>query len=66
MSFYRKELNKAVDIVRKSSLITEWFRKKGFSSSLKQDQSPVTIADLASQVFIINSLRKTPNVMNKN
>ncbi len=57
MSKYRKELNFAVELVRKATEITEWFRKKGFKSYLKSDQTPVTLADFASQIYIISQIQ---------
>lgn len=57
MSRYSKELKIAVNLVNTASDITEWFKKKGFNSYIKQDQSPVTIADFASQIFILSQLK---------
>ena len=54
MSRFKKELKFAVELVRKATEITEWFRKHGFESFLKSDQSPVTLADFASQLYIIS------------
>ncbi len=58
MTSYNKELTLAVDLVRDASRITEWFRTKNFSSFKKNDESPVTIADFASQIFIISKIKK--------
>ncbi len=60
MSQYNRELKFAIDIVRKASIITEWFRKKGIESFSfkKSDQSPVTLADFASQIYLISQLRE--------
>ncbi len=60
MSHYNRELKFAIDIVRKASIITEWFRKKGIESFSfkKSDQSPVTLADFASQIYLISQLRE--------
>ncbi|MFX0081364.1 MAG: 3'(2'),5'-bisphosphate nucleotidase CysQ [Candidatus Hodarchaeota archaeon] len=57
MSNFNRELKIAVELVRKATEITEWFRKRGFNSFLKDDRSPVTLADLASQIYIISELR---------
>jgi HAL2 family 3'(2'),5'-bisphosphate nucleotidase len=57
MSRYNKELKIAINIVRNSSLITEWFRKKGFESFSKSDESPVTLADFAVQIYAISQLK---------
>ncbi|MEE9377970.1 MAG: inositol monophosphatase family protein [Candidatus Lokiarchaeia archaeon] len=60
MSQYNRELKFAIDIVRKASIITEWFRKKGIESFSfkKSDQTPVTLADFASQIYLISQLRE--------
>ena len=58
MSKFKKELEIAVEIVRKATEITEWFSKKGIKSYLKLDQSPVTLADFASQIYIISRLKE--------
>ena len=60
MSQYNRELKFAIEIVRKASIITEWFRKKGIKSFSfkKSDQSPVTLADFASQIYLISQLRE--------
>jgi 3'(2'), 5'-bisphosphate nucleotidase len=55
---YFKELSLAVILAKKASEITEWFRTKHFSSFIKKDDSPVTLADFASQIFIISEIRK--------
>ena len=55
---YFKELSLAVSLARKASEITEWFRTKHSSSFIKKDDSPVTLADFASQIFIISEIRK--------
>jgi 3'(2'), 5'-bisphosphate nucleotidase len=53
---YYQELKLATEIVDTASKITEWFRKVGFLSFQKEDDSPVTIADYASQIYIINKI----------
>ncbi|MHA2288237.1 MAG: inositol monophosphatase family protein, partial [Promethearchaeota archaeon] len=55
---YNKELSVAIDLVKKASEITEWFRTTHNSSFTKNDDSPVTLADFASQIFIISELKK--------
>ena len=55
---YFKELSLAIDLVKKASEITEWFRTKHSSSFTKKDDSPVTLADFASQIFIISGIKK--------
>ncbi|MFX1388901.1 MAG: inositol monophosphatase family protein [Promethearchaeota archaeon] len=58
MPRFLKEKEIAIQLVQKASEITEWFKKKGFKSFLKLDQSPVTLADYASQIYIISNLKK--------
>ena len=60
MSQYNRELKFAIEIIRKAFSITEWFRKKGIASFFfkKLDQSPVTLADFASQIYLISQLRE--------
>ncbi|TFG01872.1 MAG: hypothetical protein EU540_02725, partial [Promethearchaeota archaeon] len=58
MSDYNKELSVAIEIVKKASEITEWFRKSGFEIFEKDDSSPVTIADFASQIYITLKLKE--------
>ena len=62
MTHYKIELNLAAELVKTATDITEWFRVKGFESFQKEDESPVTLADYASQLFIVKKLReKFPN-----
>jgi len=58
MSQFKKELELAVELVTNAAEITEWFAKKGFESYLKIDKSPVTIADFASQIYIVSQLKE--------
>ncbi|TXT66174.1 MAG: putative 3'(2'),5'-bisphosphate nucleotidase [Promethearchaeota archaeon] len=53
-----KELKFATKVVRNATKITEWFRENGFKTFRKKDQSPVTVADLAAQIYIISELKK--------
>jgi len=55
---YFKELSLAIYLVNQASKITEWFRTKKFPSFIKKDDSPVTLADFASQIFIISTIKK--------
>ena len=52
MKRFDRELKIAVETVRIATEITKWFRNVGFKSFQKQDNSPVTLADYASQFFI--------------
>ncbi|MFX0141347.1 MAG: inositol monophosphatase family protein [Candidatus Hodarchaeota archaeon] len=62
MTRYKIELNFATELVKTATDITEWFRIKGFESFQKKDESPVTLADYASQLFIVKRLKeKFPN-----
>ena len=58
MTEYYKELFLAVDLVKKASEITEWFKKKGAQAFLKRDHSPVTLADFSVQIFILSQLKE--------
>ena len=58
MSKYNKEISFIKDIIKKSTEITEWFYKNGFDSYKKKDHSLVTLADFASQVFLISKLKE--------
>ncbi len=62
MTYYKIELNLAAELVKTATDITEWFRIKGFESFQKEDKSPITLADYASQLFIVKKLKeKFPN-----
>jgi 3'(2'), 5'-bisphosphate nucleotidase len=56
---YFEELSLAIELVKKASKITEWFRLKQISSFTKEDDSPVTLADFASQIFIISNIKNS-------
>ena len=58
MSSFNKELSLAIKLVKKASKITEWFRKEKVLSFKKEDESPVTLADFASQTFIISKIKE--------
>ena len=58
MSDYKKELTLALEIVKKATKITEWFRKSGFEIYKKPDKSTVTIADFASQIYLISKIKE--------
>jgi len=58
MTQYQKELILADKIVKEAYKIPEWFKNKGFKYFEKQDKTPVTYADLATQIFIISELKK--------
>ncbi|MFX1238167.1 MAG: inositol monophosphatase family protein [Promethearchaeota archaeon] len=51
-----RESKLAIKLGIEASVIPEWFRKKGFQFFEKNDNTPVTLADLATQIYIINSL----------
>ncbi|MFX0175785.1 MAG: inositol monophosphatase family protein [Candidatus Hodarchaeota archaeon] len=57
MTRYNKELTIALDLIKEAIKITEWFRTKKFQSYKKKDDSPVTLADYASQIYIISKLK---------
>ncbi|MFX0149082.1 MAG: inositol monophosphatase family protein [Candidatus Hodarchaeota archaeon] len=58
MADFNEELNLATYLVNVATLITDWFRNEGFESFQKDDNTPVTLADYASQLFIINELKE--------
>lgn len=57
MNMYNKEYKLAINLVKKAYKIPEWFKEKGFKSFEKKDQSPVTLADLATQIYIISEIK---------
>jgi 3'(2'), 5'-bisphosphate nucleotidase len=59
MKNFDMELKIAIETVRKATEITKWFSNVGFKSFQKQDNSPVTLADYASQFFITFRLAKS-------
>ncbi|NHJ20527.1 MAG: hypothetical protein EAX91_06275 [Candidatus Lokiarchaeota archaeon] len=59
---YSRESSLAINLVEIAAKITEWFKIKHSSSYIKKDDSPVTLADFASQILIISEIRKNfPN-----
>jgi 3'(2'), 5'-bisphosphate nucleotidase len=58
MTIIEKEIHTIVNIIRNAIRITEWFKDEGFKTYIKQDQSPVTLADFASQIYIISKLKE--------
>ncbi|MFX0071730.1 MAG: inositol monophosphatase family protein [Candidatus Hermodarchaeota archaeon] len=62
MSQNKNEMALCIELVKKASDITEWFRNKKFKPLKKIDRSPVSVADFASQIFIINGIKENfPN-----
>jgi 3'(2'), 5'-bisphosphate nucleotidase len=58
LSKFGKEISLAVDLVKTASKITEFFRGEGIERYKKRDQSPVTMADYASQIYILSNLKE--------
>ncbi|MFW9950912.1 MAG: inositol monophosphatase family protein [Candidatus Thorarchaeota archaeon] len=58
MSTKKRRRDLLTQILQKAIEITQWFRKHSFQSYVKQDDSPVTLADFASQIFIISKLKE--------
>ncbi|MFO8017210.1 MAG: inositol monophosphatase family protein [Promethearchaeia archaeon] len=56
---YQKELKIATKLVRNASQITSWFKERSFRELRKQDKTPVTLADWASQIYIISQLKES-------
>ena len=57
MNGYDTEIKLIIKTIKNALRITEWFKKEGFQSFIKQDKSPVTLADYASQIYIISKLK---------
>ncbi|MBN1803151.1 MAG: hypothetical protein JW891_16695 [Candidatus Lokiarchaeota archaeon] len=57
MTQFSKETRLAIKLGKNACRIPEWFQKNGFQSFEKSDKTPVTLADIATQAYIINSLR---------
>ena len=58
MSNYHNELSLATELAKNASKITEWFRKIGFETYQKSDKSPVTLADIATQIYITSHIKE--------
>jgi 3'-phosphoadenosine 5'-phosphosulfate (PAPS) 3'-phosphatase len=58
MNDYQQELELAISLAKNSYKIPEWFKQKGFVSFEKKDLSPVTLADLAIQSYIIYNIKE--------
>ena len=59
MKLYKNESELAVDLVKKAYKIPEWFKERGFKKFEKRDHSPVTLADLATQIYIISNIKES-------
>ena len=58
MSRYQKELKLGINVVKDALKVINWVKLNGFSSFQKLDESPVTTADIASQVLITSNIKK--------
>ena len=58
MSRYQKELKLAIKVVKDALKVINWFKLNGFRSFQKLDESPVTTADMASQILIVSNIKK--------
>ena len=58
MSEYEEELKLASKLVNEAIKISEWFRSSGFTSFEKSDKTPVTLADMATQIFIVSNIKE--------
>ena len=58
MTDYEEELEIAQNLVKNTLAITEWFWERNFKSYAKKDDTPVSIADLASQIYINSQLKQ--------
>ena len=57
MVLYQKELSLAIDLAKNASKITEWFKQKGFKTFQKKDESPVTLADITAQIYVLHNIK---------
>jgi fructose-1,6-bisphosphatase/inositol monophosphatase family enzyme len=53
-----KELEVAVELTKKAGEITLEYRRNGFQTEIKEDNSPVTEADKAAEEFLVAELSK--------
>ncbi len=58
MHKFNDEVSLAINLAKKALDITEYLKTKNFDSYQKTDNTPVTIADLASQIYIISRIKK--------
>ncbi|MFX1273661.1 MAG: inositol monophosphatase family protein [Promethearchaeota archaeon] len=58
MSKYSQKTEKIIDAIKDAMRVTEWFQKEGFKIYRKQDTTPVTHADLASQILIVSRIKE--------
>jgi len=58
MHEYNNEISLAVNLAKKALSITEYLKTKEFHSYQKSDNTPVTIADLASQIYIVSGIKE--------
>lgn len=58
MSRYQKELKSAIKVVKDALKVINWIKLNGFRSFQKLDESPVTTADIASQILIVSNIKK--------
>jgi HAL2 family 3'(2'),5'-bisphosphate nucleotidase len=53
-----QEKDVAIDLAKNALKIMEWFKTHSNASFKKEDKSPVTIADFASQIYIISKIKE--------
>jgi len=58
MGNYNREISLAVEMGRQAIKITEKYRQDILKYYQKSDDTPVSVADLASQIFIISRIKK--------
>ncbi|MBD3197051.1 MAG: hypothetical protein GF317_18500 [Candidatus Lokiarchaeota archaeon] len=58
MSLLKEEITHLLKVIKTASKITEWLRANNIIQYEKVDRSPVTLADYASQYYIINKLKE--------
>jgi len=58
MSKFPEETKIALEAAKEAIKVTEWFQKEGFKIYNKQDSTPVTHADIASQILIVSRINE--------
>jgi len=58
MSTFMNETKIMLQAVKDAMKVTEWFQKEGFKIYKKQDSTPVTHADIASQILIVSRIKE--------
>ncbi|TXT63645.1 MAG: hypothetical protein BAJALOKI1v1_690016 [Promethearchaeota archaeon] len=57
MTNYEEEISLAISLIKNALRITELFKRQVISSYKKADNTLVTTADLASQIYIVSGIK---------